>query len=66
MSPADQIMYSVDLSEIVVGMNGYTVYDPATDSNGDFIDVNLVPDYASENADTGLPYSQRSRTSTFD
>jgi hypothetical protein len=66
MSPADQVMYSVDLSEIVVGMNGYTVYDPATDSNGDFIDTALVPDYAADNADTGLPYSQRPRTSTFD
>ena len=66
MSPADQIMYSVDLSEIVVGMNGYTVYDPATDSNGDFIDIALAPDYSSENSDTGLPYSQRPRTSTFD
>lgn len=65
MSPADQAMYSVDLSEIVVGINGYTVYDPATDSNGDFIDVSLVPDYAAENADSGLPYSQRPRSSTF-
>lgn len=65
MSPADQAMYSVDLSEIVVGINGYTVYDPATDSNGDFIDVSLVPDYTSENADSGLPYSQRPRSATF-
>jgi hypothetical protein len=65
MSPADQQMYSVDLTEIVVGINGYTLYDPATDSNGDFIDVALVPDYTAENADSGLPYSQRPRTSTF-
>lgn len=65
MSPADQAMYSVDLSEIVVGINGYTVYDPATDSNGDFIDVSLVPDYAAENSDSGLPYSQRPRSATF-
>ena len=66
MSPADQAMYSVDLSEIVVGMNGYTVYDPATDSNGDFIDTALTPNYAAENTDSGLPYSQRPRSSTFD
>lgn len=65
MSPADQAMYSVDLSEIVVGINGYTVYDPTTDSNGDFIDVSLAPDYAAENADSGLPYSQRPRSATF-
>ncbi len=65
MSPADQAMYSVDLSEIVVGINGYTVYDPATDSNGDFIDISLVPEYTTENADSGLPYSQRPRSATF-
>jgi len=65
MSKADQAMYSVDLTKIVVGINGYTVYDPATDSNGDFIDTSLIPDYEGENADSGLPYSSRTRTSTF-
>ena len=65
MSKADQAMYNVDLTKIVVGINGYTVYDPATDSNGDFIDTSLIPDYVGENADSGLPYSSRTRTSTF-
>jgi len=65
MSKADQAMYSVDLTKIVVGINGYTVYDPATDSNGDFIDTSLVPDYEGENSDSGLTYSSRTRTSTF-
>jgi len=65
MSKADQAMYSVDLTKIVVGINGYTVYDPATDSNGDFIDTLLIPDYEGENSDSGLPYSSRTRTSTF-
>jgi len=66
LSEADQVMYNVDISELVVDINGYTIYDPATDSNGDFIDTNLVPDYESDNSDTGLPYSSRTRSTTFE
>lgn len=66
MSLADQAMYGVKLADLVVGINGYTVYEPSTDSNGDFIDTGLVPNYTAENADSGLPYSQRTRSSTFD
>ena len=66
LSEADQAMYNVDISELVVDINGYTIYDPSTDSNGDFIDTSLVPDYESDNADTGLPYSSRTRSVTFE
>ncbi len=66
LSEADQVMYNVDISELVVDINGYTIYDPATDSNGDFIDTSLVPDYESDNSDTGLPYSSRTRSTTFE
>lgn len=64
----DQIMYNIDLTKIVIGLNGYTVYDPAKDSNGDFIDRSLIPDFDSENADqgSGLPYFSRPRTSAFE
>lgn len=68
LSFADQVMYEVDISDIVVNINGYTVYDPLTDSNGDFIDPSLVPDYESYNSDSssGLTYSYRTRSSTFE
>ena len=64
----DQIMYNIDLTKIVIGLNGYTVYDPAKDSNGDFIDRSLIPDFNSENSDagSGLPYFSRPRTSAFE
>lgn len=67
LSQADQAMYNIDLTDIVVGINGYTVYDPQTDSNGDFIDQTKVPSYESENADpgSGLPYSTRTRSNAF-
>ncbi len=64
-SIADEAMYNLDLAEIIVERNGYTVYDPLTDSNGDFIDPANVPDYDGVNADSGLPYSSRIRSSTF-
>lgn len=64
-SVADEAMYNLDLADIVVERNGYTVYDPLTDSNGDFIDPANVPDYDRANADSGLPYSSRIRSSTF-
>jgi hypothetical protein len=31
--------------------NGYTTFDPKTMSNGDLIDVSLIPDFAEQNAD---------------
>ena len=64
-SIADKAMYDLDLAEIIVERNGYTVYDPLTDSNGDFINPANVPDYDGTNADSGLPYSSRIRSSTF-
>lgn len=66
LSEADQVMYNVDISELIADINGYTIYNPSTDSNGDFIDTSLVPDYESENNDTGLPYSSRTRSTTFE
>ena len=65
LSPADEVMYNIDLADIVVDMNGYTVYNPLTDSNGDFIDPANMPDYDGLNADSGLPYSSRTRSLTF-
>lgn len=68
MSDADLAMYNVDLASIVVDINGYTVYDPLKDSNGDYRDPRSLPDYNAENDDpgNGLPYSSRNRSSTFD
>jgi len=37
LSQADQDMYCVDLSELILERNGYTTYDPLVNSNGDFI-----------------------------
>ncbi len=68
MNPADRAMYGVDdLASLVVEMNGYTVYDPLTDSSGDYINPALIPDYSGENADPGggLTPSTRPRTSPF-
>lgn len=68
MDPADRAMYGIDdLASLVVEMNGYTVYDPLTDSSGDYIDPALIPDYSGENADPGggLTPSTRPRTSPF-
>lgn len=64
MSAADQAMYDVDLASIVIEANGYTVYDPLRDSNGDFVDP---ADSGTENSDEygGLPYSQRPKEPTF-
>lgn len=64
MSRSDQAMYSVDLAEIIIERNGYTVFDP-NNSNGDLISQALLPDYDSQNADSGLPYSARSRSNAF-
>jgi len=67
MSEADQAMYSVDLSELILARNGYTTYNPLTDSNGDFLDPALVTDPALKNIDPGqgLPSSQRSKSTAF-
>jgi hypothetical protein len=68
MSDADRAMYEVDLTSIVIDLNGYTIYDPLTDSNGDFIDTNLIPDYNSQNSDpgSGQTYSARERSIAFE
>lgn len=67
LSSADQAMYSVDIADIIVERNGYTVYDPATDSNGDFIDVSLMNNITTENGDPdqGSPSSDRTRSTTY-
>ncbi|NBX49175.1 hypothetical protein EBT25_04380 [bacterium] len=67
LSSADQTMYSIDIADIIVERNGYTVYDPATDSNGDFIDVSLMQNITTENGDPnqGSPSSDRTRSTTF-
>lgn len=63
LSPADQKMYAVDVAKLVVEINGYTTYQPEVNSNGDFI----TPLKDTENSDSGrgLPFSQRTRTTTF-
>lgn len=67
LSDADLAMYEFDLTSLVVDINGYTVYDPLTDSSGDYLDPRLLPDYESTNNDpgNGLPVSSRPRSSTF-
>lgn len=67
LSPEDQAMYDVDLADIVIEANGYTVYVPETDSNGDYFDTSKIPDFDEENSDLskGLPYSQRTRSEAF-
>jgi hypothetical protein len=67
LSPEDEAMYDVDLTDIIVEANGYTVYDPLTDSNGDYFDTSLIRDFEGENSDPskGLPYSQRTRSEAF-
>lgn len=67
LSTADQAMYNIDIADIIVERNGYTVYDPATDSNGDFIDPSLMEKRLSKNGDPeqGLPSSARSRSTTY-
>ena len=67
MSQADQAMYSVDLSELILAKNGYTTYNPLTDSNGDFLDPALITDPALKNTnpDQGLPPTQSSKSSAF-
>lgn len=67
LSTADQAMYNIDIADIIVERNGYTVYDPSTDSNGDFIDPSLMEKRLSKNGDPeqGLPPSARSRSTTY-
>jgi hypothetical protein len=67
LSRSDQAMYDVDLSSLIVDINGYTTYRAEINSNGDYIDTSLIPDYEAENSDPGfgLPYSQRTRSATF-
>lgn len=63
LSADDRAMYDVDLSDLVVRLNGYTTYQPELNSNGDF----MTPVPMTPNADPGqgLPYSQRTRQTVF-
>lgn len=64
MSVADQAMYNVDLTELILAKNGYTIYNPVTDSNGNFSSPSRSTDFSAENSDPdqGLPFTQRTRT----
>lgn len=64
MSAADQAMYDVDLTELILAKNGYTIYNPVTDSNGNFASLGRSTDFSAENSDPdqGLPFTQRTRT----
>ena len=64
MSVADQAMYDVDLTELILAKNGYTIYNPVTDSNGNFSSPTRSTDFSAENSDPdqGLPFTQRTRT----
>lgn len=68
MSDADRAMYEVDLTSIVIDLNGYTIYDPLTDSNGDFINPDLIPDYNAQNSDpgSGQTFTARDRSIAFE
>ena len=48
-------------------LNGYTTFDPQTMSNGDLIDLSLVPTYEEDNKDPqgGLPSASRNFTPAF-
>ena len=63
LSADDRAMYDVDLSDLIVRLNGYTTYQPELNSNGDF----MTPVPMTPNADPGqgLPYSQRTRRTVF-
>lgn len=64
LSQDDQNMYDVDLSDLIVKINGYTTYQPEINSNGDFITpVSMTPN---ADQDQGLPYSQRTRSTVFE
>jgi hypothetical protein len=67
LSPADQAMYDVDLSSLIVDINGYTTYRAEINSNGDYIDTTLIPDFEAQNSDpgSGLTFSQRTRSTVF-
>lgn len=64
MSAADQAMYDVDLTDIILAKNGYTVYNPLTDSVSNFSAETRSTDFSGENSDPdqGLPFTQRTRT----
>jgi hypothetical protein len=64
LSPDDREMYDVDLSDLIVRLNGYTTYQPEINSNGDF--MTPVPMTPNSDPGQGLPYSQRTRRTIFD
>jgi hypothetical protein len=61
----DADIYSISL--IGETLNGYTTFDPGTMSNGDAIDLSLIPDFEGQNADPdgGLPGLSRTFASPF-
>jgi hypothetical protein len=63
LSADDRAMYDVDLSDLIVRLNGYTTYQPEINSNGDF--KTPVPMTPNSDPGQGLPYSQRTRQTTF-
>ena len=62
---ADNEIYAISL--MGEKLNGYTTFDPQTMSNGDLIDLSLVPTYEEDNKDPqgGLPSSSRNFTPAF-
>lgn len=64
MSEADLAMYNVDLTDLILAKNGYTVYTPSTDSPGNFADPARSPAEKNADPDQGLPFSQRTRTTS--
>lgn len=63
LSPSDADVYYISL--IGAKLNGFTSYNPATMSNADLIDLNLVPKVVNEDKEFGLPMSSRSFSNVF-
>ncbi len=65
LSKQDRDLYNISL--LSIDLAGYTSYDPATMSNGDTLDISLLPRYDETNSDPGsgsLPLS-REKTTAF-
>jgi len=56
-----------NLSLMAIDLNGLTSFDPATMSNGDYLDISVLPKYADSNLDTdgGVLPSSRAKKSAF-
>ncbi len=59
LSQSDRDVY--DISLIGPRMNGFLSFDPATMSNGDYIDASLVPQFESNNSDKDAGLNPASR-----